>query len=63
MKVSLIPFSESEVKKITRGIQYKFALLNSPKSYLKQVFRVKSVYLKLYRFNLSETSWNGQETN
>ena len=30
-KVFLVQFSESEVKTVTRGIQYKFAILNSPK--------------------------------
>jgi hypothetical protein len=30
-EVSLISFLESEVKTVTRGIQYKFAILNSPK--------------------------------
>ena len=61
MKVSLVPFSEIKVKTVTRGIQYNFALLNSPKSCLKQVFQVKSVYLKIYRSKLSETGWTGQE--
>ena len=31
MKVSLVPFSESEVKTVTCGIHYKFTILNSPK--------------------------------
>ena len=30
-EVFLIPVSESEVKTVTRGIHYKFAILNSPK--------------------------------
>ena len=30
-EVSLAPFSESEVKTVTRDILYKFAILNSPK--------------------------------
>ena len=54
---SSIPFSDSEVKTVTRGNPYKFALLNHPKSCLKKVFRVKSVYLKIYSSKLSETSW------
>ena len=30
-KVSLILVSKAEVKTVTRGIQYKFAILNNPK--------------------------------
>ena len=30
-EVSLVPVSEAEVKTVTRDIQYKFAILNSPK--------------------------------
>ena len=30
-EVSLVPVSEAEVNTVTRGIQYKFAILNSPK--------------------------------
>ena len=30
-EVSLVPVLEAEVKTVTRGIQYKFAILNSPK--------------------------------
>ena len=56
---SLVSISEPEIKTVTRGNAYKFALLNSPKSCLKQVFQVKSVYLKLYKSTLSETSWVG----
>ena len=53
---SLVSISEPEPKTATRGKPYKFALLNSPKSCLEEVFQVKSVYLKLYRSKLSETS-------
>ena len=31
IEVSLVSVSEAEVKTVTRGIQYKFAILNSPK--------------------------------
>ena len=54
---SLISISKSEMKIVTRGKPYKFAHLNSPKSYLREVFQVKSVYLKLDSSKLSETSW------
>ena len=30
-KVSLVPVSKAEVKTVTRGIKYKFVILNSPK--------------------------------
>ena len=30
-EVSLVPVLEAEVNTVTRGIQYKFAILNSPK--------------------------------
>ena len=30
-EVSLVPVPEAEVKTVTRGIQYKFTILNSPK--------------------------------
>ena len=53
-KYSLVSISEPKNKTVTRGRSYKFALLNSPKSCLKQVFRVKSVYLKLTTSKLSE---------
>ena len=56
---SLVSISEPETKTVTRGKPYKFALLNSPKSYLEEVFQVKSVYLKLDSSKLSETGWNG----
>ena len=52
----LVSTSEPKTKTVTRGNPYKFALLNHPKSYLKQVFQVKSVYIKLYNSKLSETS-------
>ena len=51
---SLISISEPEKKIVTRGKLYQFTLLNHPKSCLKQVFRVKSVYLKLDSSKLSE---------
>ena len=56
---SLVSISEPETKTMTRGKPYKFALLNSPNSYLEEVFQVKSVYLKLYRSKLCEIGWNG----
>ena len=56
---SLVLISETETKIVTRGKLYKFALLIHPKSYLKKVFRVKSVYLKIYSSKLDETGWNG----
>jgi hypothetical protein len=56
---SLISISECETKIVTRGKPYKFALLNSPKSCLEEVFQGKIVYLKLDSSKLSETSWNG----
>jgi hypothetical protein len=31
IEVSLVPVSEVEVNTVTRGIQYKFIILNSPK--------------------------------
>ena len=54
---SLISISEPEMKTVTHGKPYKFALLNSPKSYLEEVFQVKSVYMKLDNSQFSETSW------
>ena len=54
----LISILEPEMKTVTRGKPYKFALLNSIKSYLEEVFQVKSVYLKLDSSKLSETGWN-----
>lgn len=56
---SLVSILELETKIVTRGNLYKFVLLNHPKSCLKQVFQVKSVYLKLYNSKLSERSLNG----
>jgi hypothetical protein len=56
---SLASISEPETKTVTRGKPYKFALLDHPKSYLKQVFRVKSVYLKIYSSKLHEIGWTG----
>ena len=56
---SLVSISEPETKTVTRGKPYKFALLNHLKSCLKQVFRVKSVYLKIYNFKLSEIGSTG----
>jgi hypothetical protein len=56
---SLISISELEIKIVTCGKPYKFALLNSPKSCLEDVFQVKSVYLKLDSCKLSETGWIG----
>ena len=53
----LVSSSEPEMKTMTRGKPYKFALLNSPKSYLEEVFQVKSIYLKLGSSKLSETGW------
>ena len=58
-KVSLVSILGPKNKTVTRGRPYKFALLNHPKFGLKQVFRAKSVYLKLYSSKLSETGWNG----
>ena len=54
---SLTSISEPKTKTVTRGKPYKFALLNSPKSCLEEVFQVKSVYLKLDSSKLSETGW------
>ena len=54
---SLVSILEPETKIVTRGKPYKFALLNSPKSYIEVVFQVKSVYLKLDSSKLSETGW------
>ena len=45
IEYSLVSISEPEMKIVTRGKPYKFAHLNSPKSYLGEVFQVKSVYL------------------
>ena len=56
---SLVSILEPETKTVTRGKPYKFALLNSPKSCLEEVFQVKSVYLKLDSSKLSETGWTG----
>ena len=56
---SLVSILEPKTKTVTRGKPYKFALLNSPKSYLKEVFQVKSVYLKIDSSKLSQTGWNG----
>ena len=56
-KYFLVSILEPETKIVTRGKPYKFALLNSPKSYLEEVFHVKSVYLKLDSSKLSKTSW------
>ena len=47
IEYSLVSISKPETKTVTRGKPYKFALLNSPKSCLEEVFQVKSVYLKL----------------
>ena len=58
-KYSLVSVSGPEKKIVTRGKPYKFALLNHPKSYLKQVFRVKTVYLNVYSSKLSENGWTG----
>ena len=58
-KNSLVSISEHEMKTVAHGKPYKFALLNSPKSYLEEVFQVKSVYMKLDSSKLSETGWNG----
>ena len=60
---SLVSISEPETKTVTCGKLYKFALLNHLKSYLKKLFRVKSVYLKIYSSKLSETGWTGYETD
>ena len=51
---SLVSILEPETKTVTRGMPYKFANLNSPKSSLRDVFQVKSVYLKLDSSKLSE---------
>ena len=56
---SLVSILGPETKTVTRGRPYKLALLNYPKFGLKQVFRAKSVYLKLYSSKLSETGWTG----
>ena len=56
---SFLSISEPETKTVTCGKPYKFALLNSPKSCLKEVFQEKSVYLKLDSSKLSENSWTG----
>ena len=56
---SLVSILELETKTMTPGKPYNFALLNSPKSFLKHVFQVKRVYLKLYISKLSATHWNG----
>ena len=56
---SLVSISEPETKTVTHGKPYNFALLNHPKSCIKQVFQVKSVYIKIYSSKLSETGWNG----
>ena len=56
---SLVSISEPETKTMTRGNAYNFAHLKCPKSYLGELFQVKSVYLKLDRSKLSETSWTG----
>ena len=56
---SLVSISKPETKTMTRGKTYKFALLNSPKSCLEEVFQVKSVYLKLDSSKLSDTGWIG----
>ena len=56
-KDSFFSILELETKIVTRGKPYKFALLNSPKSCLEEVFQVKSVYLKLDSSKLSETGW------
>ena len=56
---SLVSISEPETKTVTHGKPYKFTLLNSPKSYLKEVFQVKSVYLRLDSSKLSEAGWTG----
>ena len=56
-EVSMLSILGREKKIVTRGGPYKFALLNSPKSCLKHVFLVKSVYLKLYSSKLSEIGW------
>ena len=58
-EVSLISISGPEKKIVMCGKPYKFALLNNPKFGFKQVFQVKSVYLKLYKSKLSETGWIG----
>ena len=54
---SLVSISKLEMKTMTCGKPYKFALWNSPKSCLEEVFQVKSVYLKLDSSKLSETGW------
>ena len=51
---SLVSISEPEMKRVTHGKLYKFALRIHPKSYLKKVFPVKSVYLKMYSSKLTE---------
>jgi hypothetical protein len=56
---SLVSNSKPETKTVTRGKPYKFALLNSPKSCLEEVFQVKSVYWNLDSSKLSETGWLG----
>ena len=58
-KYSLVSILEPETKTVTCGKPYKFALLNSPKSYLEEVFQVKSVYLKLDSSKLGETGCFG----
>ena len=55
----LVSISELETKTMTRSKLYKFALLIHPKSCLKKVFQVKSVYLNIYSSKLSETGWTG----
>ena len=56
---SLISILEPERKIVMHVNPYKFALMNSPKSCLKEAFQVKSVYLKLDSSKLSEIGWNG----
>ena len=56
---SLVSISEPKTKTVTCGKPYKFALLNSLKSCLKEVFQVENVYLKPYSSKLSETGWTG----
>ena len=58
-KDSLLSILELETKAVTCDKLYKFSLLIHPKSCLKKVFQVKSVYLKTYSSKLSETSWTG----
>ena len=55
----LVSISVPEMKTMTRVNPYKFALLNSPKYCLEEVFQVKSVYLKLDSSKLSEIGWTG----